>query len=238
MATEGRRPEAGRENAEAGRESPAARRSRQRAALASLRRERWEARFAAGDLALAGLLIAPAFLFQALLPLKFALFLALGLAARLSGKRVSFLAAFLVSASIVLTNLLVPFGKVLVRLGPLAVTEGALLDGIDKALTFEGLMFLSKATVRPGLRLPGRFGSVVAAAFVYYDRIVGYSGRVRAASFLDDADELMLAVWDAGEPGSPAPSPRQPAARQGLLLLAAVIISWLALSLGLFARFP
>jgi lipopolysaccharide transport system ATP-binding protein len=67
-----------------------------------------------------------------------------------------------VSASVVAANLLVPVGKVLAVLGPLKVTQTALVDGIMKALVLEGLIFLSKATILPGLKLPGRFGAIVA----------------------------------------------------------------------------
>ena len=75
------------------------------------------------------------------------------------------------------------------------ITQGALIEGIEKALTFEGLMMLSKASIAPGLKLPGRIGRIVAASFVYYDRIVEYKGRIKASSLSRDADDLMLRVW-------------------------------------------
>ena len=109
-------------------------------------------------------------------------------AAWLSGKKVSLPATLLVSFGIVFANLLVPVGKVLVVLGPFKVTEIALIDGIGKALVLEGLLYVSKATILPGLRLPGRFGALVAAAFVYYDRIVEYKGSIRPATLIEDAD--------------------------------------------------
>jgi hypothetical protein len=48
----------------------------------------------------------------------------------------------------------------------------------------------------PSLKLPGRFGALVASSFVYYDRIVEYKGAVRPAHLIEDADALMLALWD------------------------------------------
>ena len=120
-----------------------------------------------------------------------------------------------------------PSGKVLFSLGPLAVTEYALTDGILKALTFEGLMLVSKASILPSLRLPGRLGGIVASAFLYYDRIIEYRGRVRAASLASDADAMMRAVWESesleagGAQATPGPGLKAET-RKGDLALAAV----------------
>jgi hypothetical protein len=124
------------------------------------------------------------------------MFLCFFAAAWLSGKKVSPLATIIVSAGIVAANLLVPVGRVVAHLGPFRITETALLEGAGKALVFEGLIYISKASILPGLRLPGRFGSLVAAAFVYYDRIVEYKGSVRPSTLIEDADRLMLKIWD------------------------------------------
>jgi hypothetical protein len=188
------------------------------------RRERWESLFSPWAIAAAGAAIAASYLFQRSLIVRAAMFLCFLAAAWLSGKKVSPLATILVSAGIIAANLLVPVGRVLAQLGPIKVTESALLDGIGKALVFEGLVYISKATILPGLRLPGSFGSLVASAFVYYDRIIEYKGKVRPASLIEDADALMLKVWD--EPlaaASPeAVGPARPAAH---FLLAAIALA-------------
>ena len=124
-----------------------------------------------------------------------------------------------VSIGIVAANLLVPVGKVLVHIGPLIVTEFALLDGIGKALTFEGLIHISKASILPGIRLPGRFGSIVARAFIYYDKIVEYRGTIRASTLVADADELMLRVSEDEAIDAP-PIARGAYSRWGGFLLA------------------
>jgi heptaprenyl diphosphate synthase len=134
-----------------------------------------------------------------------------------------------VSAGIILANLLVPSGKVLFSLGPFAVTQFALVDGILKALTFEGLMLISKASIMPGLRLPGRLGGIVASAFLYYDRIIEYKGKVRAASLASDADAMMRSVWESEslEAGSSQARPGsglRAETRRGDLTLAALAL--------------
>jgi hypothetical protein len=117
-------------------------------------------------------------------------------AVHISGKKFSLLTMLIVSAGIILTNLLVPSGKVLLRIGPLAVTEFALIEGIMKALTFEGLMLISKASIMPGLKIPGTLGGIVGSSFLYYDRIVEYKGKIRASNLSKDADTMMREVWE------------------------------------------
>jgi hypothetical protein len=174
------------------------RRERANAARAA-RRDKWASMFAPWATACAGAAISLAFLFQRSLGVRAAMFLVFFAAARLAGKRMSLVATVLVSAGIAAANLLVPVGRVLAQLGPLKITETALLDGIGKALVFEGLICVSKASILPGLRLPGRFGELVAAAFVYYDRIVEYKGSIKAATLIEDADRLMLSMWEKVE---------------------------------------
>ena len=169
------------------------------AAARTARRARAERIFAPGALALAGMVVTAAFLFQPNVLLKAAMLVAFILAARAVGKRFSLATTLSVSLGIILANLIVPSGKVLGTLLGMRITQGALIEGIEKALTFEGLMMLSKASIAPGLKLPGRLGRIVAAAFVYYDRIVEYKGRIKAASLSRDADDLMLRVWGFAE---------------------------------------
>jgi len=204
----------------------------------AIRGERWEAYFDPRALALAGALVSLAFLFQPLIGMKTALFFLFAAAALASGKKISIFSTVLVSAGIVLVNILVPIGKVLARVGPIAITETALWEGIDKALTFEGLMLISKASIRPGLRIPGRFGAVVASAFVYYDRILEFKVKIRPATLIADADELMLRVWEAEDPGIPAAAPPGSSFRKKgvAILVASVLVSFAALAAPFFGR--
>ncbi|HTX74172.1 MAG TPA: hypothetical protein VMC79_15180 [Rectinemataceae bacterium] len=198
-----------------------------RAIRRSGRQARYMALFDPRLLAATGLLVSLAFLFQPSLLLKTFLFALFFFAAFFSGKPTSPLATLLVSLGIIAANLLVPVGRVLVQIGPLRITEFALLDGIGKAVTFEGLIHISKASIRTGLRLPGRFGSIVASAFQYYDRIVEYKGSIHASSLVEDADRLMLHVWEeAPAADGPQTGPTgMPGGRlRGTLILGLVLI--------------
>jgi uncharacterized membrane protein len=162
------------------------------------RRARWEAAVPPGPSAIAGIACSLAFLLPLPLALRAAMFAAFAALALIAGKRVSWAATILTSAGIVAANLLVPVGRVLASLGPLRITETALLDGIHKALVFEGLLLASKAFIRRGIRLPGKLGATLASAFESYDEIVEYKGRLRPATLIEDADRLLLEVWAAG----------------------------------------
>ncbi len=202
------------------------------------RAARYDALFAPWMLAATGILLSLAFLFQPLLSVKAALLCVFLTAALASGKRVSLATTLFVTLGILAANLLVPLGRVLWRAGPLIITEGALREGIDKALTFEGLVYISKATIRPGLRLPGRFGSIVARAFMYYDRIVEYRGKLRPATLFEDADSFMLAIWEeAGAAVASGPEARQRRGVCGFVIAGlAVVAAYGALVLGMTAR--
>jgi len=195
----------------------------------SARAARYDAFFEPSLLAIAGLLISIAFLFQKATLLKIFIFIFFYFFAKSSGKKTSIITTILVASGIILANLLVPVGRVMAKWGPLTITEDALMGGIDKAFTFEGLIYISKASIRQGLKLPGRFGSIVASAFRYYDQIIEYRGRVHASTFFSDVDELMLKVWDsAAEPqpltAASGPAPAASAKRSAWSYIVAALL--------------
>jgi len=202
--------------------------------------QRYDALFAPWLLAGSGALVSVAFLFQQSVFLKALLFILFFIVAKASGKKVSLLTTLFVSLGIIAANLLVPLGKVITKWGPLTITETALVEGISKAITFEGLIYISKASIRQGLSLPGRFGSIVGAAFVYYDRIIEYRGKIHAASLFDDVDELMLKIASSSsevEGKGPAllAAERRPIVGYILASLL-VIVSFAALALPLLLK--
>jgi heptaprenyl diphosphate synthase len=201
-----------------------------------LRRETYERLFNPALLAAAGFSISVAFLFQRSLALKTLLFLIFVLVSVSSGKKFSFLTTFSVMAGIIAANLLVPVGKVIGHIGPLPVTLTALEEGISKAVVFEGLISISRASILPTLRLPGRFGSIIASAFVYYDRIIEYRGSIHPATLMGDADRLMLRVWDQqSDPHvasrAASPIPHRGTAAGHIFLATAVLAAYLLLFL-------
>jgi uncharacterized membrane protein len=169
----------------------------------SARRQRYEALIEPWMAAVLGVAIAVVFLLQQGLSVKTLFLLLFILWTWFTGKRFSLVSTLIVMAGIVAANLLIPSGRVLLKLGPLVITEFALTDGLSKALTFEGLMYLSKAAIMPGLHFPGKFGAIIAQAFQYYDRIIEYRGKVHAKTAVRDIDALLQKIWlDARPAGS------------------------------------
>lgn len=118
-----------------------------------------------------GLLLIPGFLLQQSLLLRYAEVAGYMLLAAACGRRVLILPNLVAVAGIVAANLASPFGRVLVSLGPLPITGGALEDGLYKASVLIGLIYLSRLAVRDDLVLPGRFGALIARSFFFFGLI-------------------------------------------------------------------
>ena len=205
------------------------------AAARAMRRDGALRFFSPGPMALAGVAVMAAFLYMGNLPAKALMLVLFALAAAALGKRISLFVTITVTAGIVIANLLIPSGKILGSFLGLRITEGALLEGLQRAITFEGLMFISKASIMPGLNLPGRLGAIVAAAFGYYERVLEYKGKIRPSAVAIDADALMLRVWEAAPQAAAAHTASVKESQPGdrirktagmALLILAVLAAW------------
>lgn len=178
------------------------------------RREAVQNLFPSTTLFIAGLLTMPALLFNPSIPLRVAQFAFFWLCAWSVGKRTSLLNALIVSASIVAFNLLIPYGPVLLVIGNFRITQGALLAGLEKAVTVEGLIMLSKATIRSDLRLPGRFGALIGESFRYLELIMERKGGIERKDPIGGIDRLFIELSSlrAAETGSVSGAATEPSA--------------------------
>jgi hypothetical protein len=205
------------------------------------RRTRWESNFSPNRLALAGAALSLALLLQPSLTGRVFILGLAAMTALASGRKLSPLLTISVMAGIIGANLLVPMGRKLAEIGPLVITEVSLLEGIEKAVTFEALIFISKACLGPGLRLPGRMGALFGEAFRIYDRILEQRGKLRLKTFMFDIDEILNSVYYdeisyagfSGETGTPTTGHNNIGPEQGRhqgdrLLPLAVALSLLA----------
>ncbi len=181
-------------------------------------------------LAAAGLAVVAALLFQPRLEPRAAVLLGAMAFSWGTGRKVPVLGTALVVLGIVGANLLVPVGRVLAAWGPIRVTETALREGIEKAVTFEALIYVSKAAIRSDLRLPGRFGGTIASALRCYERILETRIRLRRASFLEDLDAVLLAIYDeelSRSPDRPSAVPTGRGAAGTAFLVLAAAAAWI-----------
>ncbi len=114
------------------------------------------------------------------------------LLAVLSGKRLRWGYYILLVLSVTFFHLLSPWGRVLLEMGPLVITSGALENGLIRGITLTGMVFLSVASVRPELELPGRFGGLLGRTFYYFDSILEGKKRLSGKNFFASLDELLM----------------------------------------------
>ncbi len=150
-------------------------------------------RFTAGILAMVPFLMQDRVLFRAILVGLFAL------TAVLAGKRIRWSYFLILAASVTFFHLLAPIGRVILELGPFTITAGALVNGIGRALTLIGMVFLSLAAVRPELELPGRFGGLLARTFYYFEAILDGKARLSRKDFFTSLDALLMERFDPNE---------------------------------------
>lgn len=199
--------------------------------------------FSSFELAIAGLCMMPALLLNPdtyMRIIQFAIFYAI---AWLSGKRNNVLLTFLVILGIVVFNLLVPYGELLFSIGPLKVTQGALLAGIGRAVTLEGLVMLSRSCVRRDLRFPGVFGEIVGESFRVFAMAAEEKHLFTRKNWAERLDGLLISYGtdragsDKEAVNGTAPSPLQGRNRVSkIILVSAVILAWLPLLIRVCLR--
>jgi hypothetical protein len=182
---------------------------------------------------LAGLVSLPAFLLTESLAVKFVLGAAYVLLALLAGMRIRVFTSLTVGIGIVAANLVVPSGKLLADPFGLLLTEGALVSGAIRAATIIGLIYFSRLTVRPRLRLPGRFGGLLGLMFFYFERITarraGFDWKKPWLSL-----DLLLAQAYKPDGGPDETAPLRVPTIPGAAALAVFTAGhWLAFMLGL-----
>ncbi|MDR2476369.1 MAG: Gx transporter family protein, partial [Treponema sp.] len=163
-----------------------------------LRRGRkWASLFGSSELLFAGLLMLLLFLFNPSTLFRFSQFVFFCFIAWFSGKKNNPLVSALLMAGIVFFNLLAPYGKVLAEWGPLRVTQGSLLAGLQKAVTVEGLLMLSGACVKRDMRLPGKFGALAGESFRLLELLRERKGALRHGNIIAGIDWLLLELEHA-----------------------------------------
>jgi heptaprenyl diphosphate synthase len=147
----------------------------------------------------------------------------------LSGKKNNPQITILVILTIILFNLLVPYGRVLFSVGVFRITSGALLAGIQRAVTLEGLIMLSRTVIRRDLRLPGAFGELIGESFRIFALIQERKNTITRKNFIESIDNLMIELSGMEEAAEvEGASLRQRSTLGGrLILAAAVILAWL-----------
>jgi heptaprenyl diphosphate synthase len=209
-------------------------------ALRMRRREIYEGLFSARALCIAGFLIMPSLLFNPATIFRVVQFFFFWFLAWLSGKKNNPFITLLVIFGIVAFNLIIPYGRVLYSIGIFKITAGALMAGIHRAVTLEGLIMLSRVTIRRDLRIPGAFGELVGECFRIFAQIMDSKQRITRKNLISGIDRLMLGLGGEGaalNTGQTAPAPASKTSPLGMaLLVLTVLLSWLPPVFWMFLR--
>jgi heptaprenyl diphosphate synthase len=188
--------------------------------------------FSSLDLAVAGLCMIPALLFNPDTNTRMAQFLFFFFIAWFSGKKINPLITFSIMFAIVFFNLLIPYGELLFSIGPLKITSGALMTGLRRAVTLEGLFMLSRFCVRSDLVLPGTFGKIAGESLRVFSRLAETKNIFNRKNWIENLDRL-LAGYAQAVPGEIKSECKKNYPLLGRIILAlTVILAWLPLVIG------
>ena len=198
--------------------------------LRQKRNKAYEKIFDAPSLFISGLLIMPALLFCPVPVYRVFQFAGFWFLCWLSGKKNNPVFTILIIFSIIAFNLIIPYGKILYSAGIFKITSGALMTGIQRAATLEGLIMLSRFTVRSDLKLPGRGGELISLSYRYFALIGGHKPPIKSKSLIADIDQMLieLSEIDLSDAGNPGYSESSRTRLAGYSILAAIVfLAWL-----------
>jgi hypothetical protein len=142
----------------------------------------------------------PAFLFQRnamILGIEILLFFSLSLFRR---GRAAVLSPFLILCFITFFNLFTPYGKILLRIGSFAVTDGALFQGLRRAEVLVGMVYLSQFALDPRISLAGGAGKFLSQMFAAFNRITAEKIPLNPRQILVAVDNRLFDSYFMPEP--------------------------------------
>ncbi|MDR0637716.1 MAG: hypothetical protein LBG27_02235 [Spirochaetaceae bacterium] len=188
--------------------------------------------FSSRSLCITGLCVMPTLVFNPDTMCRMIQFFLFWFLSWLTGKKNNPLLTFLVILSITTFNLLVPYGRLLVSWGIFRITEGALMMGLRRAVTLEGLIMLSRAAIRQDLRFPGSFGALIGESFRLLSLIQERKWRISRKNWMADIDQLMIELSEApfpiSESAHPSDGPTHLTARGRLILILIIVTAWVS----------
>ena len=93
--------------------------------------------------------------------------------------KVRLLPSIVIILSVSFFSILVPYGKVILEIGKLKITEGALLSGLNRSLKLCGCVFLSKMITGRGIKLPSKAGIFIGLVFEYFEKLSEKNSRCK-----------------------------------------------------------
>ncbi len=143
-----------------------------------------------------GLIIIPAFLLQQAMIFKVSQAFLFTVLCFLSNRKIKIIPVLLISISIIVSNLIIPSGKIFFYIGFFPITAGGLKTGIFKAATLIGLIHISRFSIRRSFRIPGEFGKTMGKIFYYFEKITEFKIFSSRSGFIKKIDFVLLSLQD------------------------------------------
>ncbi len=109
--------------------------------------------------------------------------------------KIRLLSPLIITACIIIFNLLNPVGKVLFKIGSFPVTATALGIGLRKGLILWDMVLISKLIISRNLPVPGKAGEVVKTMFYYFDSITSEHIKFKPGRIIETIDNRLLECY-------------------------------------------
>lgn len=143
----------------------------------------------------ASLIVMIAFLFVSDVRIKAVLTIAFFLAARIRRRKVRVLPSLIIIVTVTAAALLSPAGRVLVRIGSLPITLGALETGLSRAFTLVGMVFLSQYATSGTVKLPGKAGALLESVFGWFGALTATKLAFKKGKIISTLDEHLMKTY-------------------------------------------
>lgn len=100
---------------------------------------------------------------------------------------------------IIVLNLFPPYGYVIFQykifgIFPIMITREALLQGVVKALLFEGLLYISKWMLRYEFNIKGAFGEIIQRSVFVFQRLMTCKKEIKLNNLVGSLDSVLLSL--------------------------------------------
>jgi hypothetical protein len=109
-------------------------------------------------------------------------------------KKNNYLFTIILMLGIIFFNAVFPNGRVLFTTGFFKLTEGALLDGVEKAVTLECLIFISRIFVKKELSFKGKLGSLMGGVFAVLSELNENKSLIKRDKLIESIDGLLIKI--------------------------------------------
>lgn len=113
--------------------------------------------------------------------------------------KLSIISLLLTSMCIIAVNLFPPYGFVLFEarwfnIIPIIITKESLLQGIEKAILFESLLYTSKWMLKSQIKLGGTLGNLLQRSLFVFQRLMTCKKEISFANLVGSIDSVLLSL--------------------------------------------